>query len=194
MKLQKLRLFQWSADQMWENLRDQSAGWGARSQLYRIAKPPAPIYRVRSTAAAANMYLHTPGLHKPRSRAGDYMVKVVADTVSEVHAAALIASRLPISVRHRTSSKPPRTLPAVFNKIDTVKHEDLLAVIVPTLHSIVAVVPVLPFVPVRGSARFAGRVRENCTGRTAAVSEDMVSDSAGKQMAAELFAKVTAGC
>ena len=36
------------------------------------------------------VFLDTPGLHKPRSRLGDYMVKVVAETVSEVDAAALV--------------------------------------------------------------------------------------------------------
>ena len=36
------------------------------------------------------VFLDTPGLHKPRSRLGDYMCNVVTDTVSEVDVAALV--------------------------------------------------------------------------------------------------------
>ena len=36
------------------------------------------------------VFLDTPGLHKPRTQLGDYMCKVVTDTVSEVDAAMLV--------------------------------------------------------------------------------------------------------
>ena len=39
------------------------------------------------------VFLDTPGLHKPRSRLGDFMVKVVTDTVAAVDAAVLVVER-----------------------------------------------------------------------------------------------------
>ena len=78
--------------------------------------------------------LDTPGLHKARTRLGDYMVKVVRQSVADVDAVCLMVE--PIA-----HVGPPEQalidrireehLPAVLviNKIDTVEKEALLAVI-----------------------------------------------------------------
>jgi len=79
--------------------------------------------------------LDTPGFHKPRSRLGDYMVKVTRESIADVDAVLLLVEPVPhvglpeqeLIERIRASG-----LPAVLavNKIDTVeKKEDLLAVI-----------------------------------------------------------------
>ena len=80
------------------------------------------------------VFLDTPGLHKPRSRLGDYMVKVVEESVADVDAVLLMVEPVPrigppeqalLDQLHALS------LPAclVINKIDTVKKESLLSVI-----------------------------------------------------------------
>ena len=82
------------------------------------------------------MLLDTPGLHKPRSRLGDYMVKVVRESLRRVDAALLLVEPIahvgePEKMLHR-AHHARRACPAVLciNKIDTVeKKDDLLAVI-----------------------------------------------------------------
>ncbi len=95
------------------------------------------------------IFQDTPGLHKPRSRLGDYMVKVVRDTVSDVDIAALVVEPNPNIgdaekelIGRIKEFKMPSVL--IINKIDTVKNEDLLAVIAAytQLHAFDAVVPV----------------------------------------------------
>ncbi|MGM9606790.1 MAG: GTPase Era [Oscillospiraceae bacterium] len=77
--------------------------------------------------------LDTPGLHKARTRLGDYMVNVVHQSVSDVDAVVLVVE--PIAhigapeeelIGHIKTLSCPGVL--VINKIDTVKKEDLLAV------------------------------------------------------------------
>lgn len=139
------------------------------------------------------VFLDTPGLHKPRSRLGDYMVKVVEDTVSEVDVAALIVE--PVANVGAPEEKlieqiKAANIPAVLviNKIDTVKHEDLLAVIAAysERYDFAAVVPV--------SARTGKNLDELLDefGQFALEGpqlfpEDMVSDQPEKQMAAEVI-------
>ncbi len=79
--------------------------------------------------------LDTPGLHKARNRLGDYMVKVVQESVADVDAVMLLVE--PIAnigapeqalIDRISKEKIPAIL--VINKIDTVANkEDLLAII-----------------------------------------------------------------
>ena len=79
--------------------------------------------------------LDTPGLHKPRSRLGDYMVKVVNESLSNVECAVVLVEPIPhvgepekILLQRIREEKLPCIL--CINKIDTVeKKDDLLAVI-----------------------------------------------------------------
>lgn len=80
------------------------------------------------------VFLDTPGLHKPRSRLGDYMVKVVNDTVTDVDIAALVVdptAHIGPAEQELIARMKQYHMPSVLiiNKIDTVKNEDLLAVI-----------------------------------------------------------------
>ena len=78
--------------------------------------------------------MDTPGFHKARTRLGDYMVKVVRESVADVDAVILmvepIASVGPQEaalLERIRESKVPAAL--VINKIDTVDKPELLAVI-----------------------------------------------------------------
>ena len=93
------------------------------------------IYGVVNRDGTQYVLLDTPGLHKPRSRLGDYMVKVVRESLSDVECALLLVEPIP------NVGEPERVLlqriqeehlPCVLciNKIDTVeKKEALLEVI-----------------------------------------------------------------
>ena len=110
--------------------------------------------RPRSTGVVSRgnrqfIFQDTPGLHKPRSRLGDYMVKVVRDTVSDVDIAALVVEPTPKigpAEQELIDRMKEFHMPSILiiNKIDTVKNEDLLAVIAAysQVHDFDAVVPV----------------------------------------------------
>ncbi|MEG0441657.1 MAG: GTPase Era [Oscillospiraceae bacterium] len=79
------------------------------------------------------VFLDTPGLHKPKSRLGDYMVSVVKQSVADVDGVLLLVEPIPnIGAPEQALIDRIKTLgvPAalVINKIDTVKKDELLAV------------------------------------------------------------------
>ncbi len=95
------------------------------------------------------VFLDTPGLHKARSRLGDYMVKVVRESVADVDAAMLLVEPVPSVGGPETeligrlkALRVPTVL--VINKIDTVKKEDLLSVMqaYQEAHAFQAIVPI----------------------------------------------------
>lgn len=93
------------------------------------------IYGVVNRGDTQFVLLDTPGLHKPRSRLGDYMVKVVRESLADVEAALLLVEPIahvgePEKVLLQRIAE--ENIPAILciNKIDTVeKKDDLLAVI-----------------------------------------------------------------
>ncbi len=93
------------------------------------------IYGVVNRGDTQFVLLDTPGLHKPRSRLGDYMVKVVRESLSSVECALLLVE--PIAhvgepERILLQRIQEERLPCVLciNKIDTVERkESLLEVI-----------------------------------------------------------------
>ncbi len=93
------------------------------------------IYGVVNRGDTQFVLLDTPGLHKPRSRLGDYMVKVVRESLSQVECAALLVEPIAhVGEPERILLKriEEENLPAILciNKIDTIaRKDDLLAVI-----------------------------------------------------------------
>ena len=79
------------------------------------------------------VFLDTPGLHKARTRLGDYMVKVVKESVADVDAILLLVEPIPhiggpeaeLIARIKALGVPSIL---VINKMDTVEKEALLAV------------------------------------------------------------------
>ena len=79
------------------------------------------------------VFVDTPGLHKARTKLGEYMVGVVKQSVADVDAVCLLVEPIPhIGAPEAELIQRIKGLgvPAVLviNKIDTVKKEDLLAV------------------------------------------------------------------
>ncbi len=90
-------------------------------------RPRARALRAYSAAVKRSMFcLDTPGLHKPRTQLGDYMCKVVTDTVSEVDVAVLVVEPIPNigpAEESLIAQIKQHHMPAilVINKIDTIK-------------------------------------------------------------------------
>ncbi len=106
------------------------------------------IYGVVNREDTQLVLLDTPGLHKARTRLGDYMVKVVRQSVADVDAVCLLVE--PIAhigppeqalIERIREEKLPAVL--VINKIDTVEKDALLAVIAAyaEAHSFDAIIP-----------------------------------------------------
>lgn len=95
------------------------------------------------------VFMDTPGLHRARNKLGEYMVNVVRQSVSGVDAAALVVEPIPHigePERQLMERLKEENIPTVLviNKIDTVKKEELLAVIAAysAEYSFAAVLPV----------------------------------------------------
>ena len=95
------------------------------------------------------VFMDTPGLHKARTRLGDYMVNVVKESVADVDAVMLLVEPIPNVggpeaelIGRIKGLNAPAVL--VINKIDTVKKKELLAVIqaYQEVHNFQAVVPI----------------------------------------------------
>ena len=93
------------------------------------------IYGVVNRGDTQFVLLDTPGLHKPRSRLGDYMVKVVRESLSSVECALLLVEPIahvgePERILLRRIEEEQLPVVLCINKVDTVeKKDELLAVI-----------------------------------------------------------------
>lgn len=92
------------------------------------------IYAICTRGDAQLVFLDTPGYHKPKNRLDSYMSKVVEDSVAgDMDAVLLLVEPIPnvgkqeeALIRMGKDSGAPLIL--VINKCDTVKKEELLAV------------------------------------------------------------------
>lgn len=92
------------------------------------------IFAVVNRGDTQLVFVDTPGFHKARNKLGDYMVRVVNDSVTDVDAVCLVVEPTPTVGTQETllleklaGVGSPVVL--VINKIDSVKKEELLAVI-----------------------------------------------------------------
>ena len=151
------------------------------------------ITGVLSRGETQYVLLDTPGLHKPRSRLGDYMCKVVTDTVSEVDVAVLVVEPIPNigpAEESLISQIKQHHMPAilVINKIDTIKKEELLAVIATyaAVHEFDAVVPVSARTG-EGLNDLLSEIDKYAIEGPQLFPEDMVSDQPERQLVAEII-------
>ena len=92
------------------------------------------IYGVVNTGDTQLVLVDTPGLHKAKNRLGDYMVKVVEDSLSDIDAVMMLVEPIahvgtPEQIIIDRLKKSGEKAVLVINKIDTVKKEELLPVI-----------------------------------------------------------------
>ena len=139
------------------------------------------------------VFLDTPGLHKPRTQLGDYMCKVVTDTVSEVDAAMLVVepiANIGPAEESLIAQIKAHHMPAVLviNKIDTVKKEELLNVIATyaAAHEFEAVVPISARTG-EGLDDLLGELSKYAIEGPQLFPEAMVSDQPERQLVAEII-------
>ncbi len=96
------------------------------------------------------VFVDTPGLHRARTRLGEYMVDVVKQSVSDVDAVLLLVEPIPnvgapekeLIARIKTLACPSVL---VINKVDTLEHKEALLEIIQTYareHDFTAVMPI----------------------------------------------------
>ena len=140
------------------------------------------------------VFVDTPGLHKARTRLGDYMVKVVKESVADVDGILLLVEPIPnVGAPEQQLIDRIKTLncPAVLviNKVDTLAQKETLLEVIQTYqqaHNFDAVVPL--------SARTGEGVEEllDVLGGylpegPRLFPEDMTSDQPERQMMAEIL-------
>ena len=136
--------------------------------------------------------MDTPGFHKPRTRLGDYMVKVVRESVADVDAVVLVVE--PIAslgpqeealIERIRQSGAPAVL--CINKIDTVEKEALLAVIAAysAAHEFEAIIPISARTG-DGLDALMDELKKFAEPGPQLFPDDMISDMPEKQICAEL--------
>ncbi len=158
-------------------------------------KPQTTRNRITGVVTRGNcqfVLLDTPGLHKARTRLGDYMVNVVRQSVADVDAIMLVVEPIAnIGAPEEELIGRIKTLgcPAVLviNKIDTVKKEDLLAVMAAygEAHDWNAVVPISAK-DEEGTLELLDILEQFLPVGPQLFPEDMTSDQPERQVAAEI--------
>ncbi len=161
------------------------------------SKPQTTRNRVRgikNRGESQFVFLDTPGLHKARTRLGDYMVNVVKESVADVDAVLLLVEPIPnVGEPEQQLIGRLKTLgcPAVLaiNKADTLEQKEKLLEVIQTYsaaHDFDAVVPI--------SAKTGQGVEELLDVLEGYLPEgpqlfpdDMTSDQPERQMMAEIL-------
>ncbi len=139
------------------------------------------------------VFLDTPGLHRARTKLGDYMVKVVKDSVADVDAVCLIVEPIPhiggpeeeLIGRIKALGVPSVLL---INKIDTVEKEELLAVMQTygAAHEFNAILPISAKKG-EGVEELLKVLDEFLPEGPQLFPEDMVTDQPERQVCAEIL-------
>ena len=152
------------------------------------------ICGIKNRGESQFVFVDTPGLHRARTRLGDYMVNVVRESVSDVDAVLLLVEPIPhVGEPEKRLIARMKTLscPAVLaiNKADTLPQKDKLLEVIQAYsqeHDFDAVVPI--------SARTGQGVEELLNVLEAYLPEgpqlfpdDMTSDQPERQMMAEIM-------
>lgn len=151
------------------------------------------ITGVRNRGEYQMVFLDTPGLHKPRNSLGDFMVKVITNTVADVDTVVLVVepvARVGAPEQALIDKIQQFGLPAVLviNKIDTIKKEALFEIIdaYREVHTFDAVVPVSAKTG-DGVEVLLDALQPFCFESPQLFPDGMVSDQPEKQLIAEII-------
>lgn len=138
------------------------------------------------------VFMDTPGLHKPRTRLGDYMVNVVRESVADVDAVMLLVEPLPnigkqeqeLIARFKETGVPALL---VINKIDTVQRAELLEVmaVYSAAYEFDAIIPISAKTG-EGVDELLAELSKYAVDGPPLFPDDMISDQPEKQICAEL--------
>ena len=152
------------------------------------------ICGIKNRGESQFVFVDTPGLHKARTRLGDYMVSVVRESVADVDAVLLLAEPIPhvgepekqLIARMKTLGCP--TVLAV-NKADTLEQKEKLLEVIQVYsqeHNFDAVVPISAKTG-QGVEELLDVLEEYLPEGPQLFPEDMTSDQPERQMMAEIL-------
>ena len=152
------------------------------------------ICGVRTRGESQFVFVDTPGLHKARTRLGDYMVNVVKESVADVDAVMLLVEPIPnvggpeeqLIARMKKLSCPAVL---VINKVDTLDKKEKLLEVIQTyeqIHQFQAVVPISAKTG-EGVDELLDVLEGYLPQGPQLFPEDMTSDQPERQMMAEIL-------
>ena len=152
------------------------------------------ICGVRTRGESQFVFVDTPGLHKARTRLGDYMVNVVKESVADVDAVMLLVEPIPnvggpeeqLIARMKKLSCPAVL---VINKVDTLDKKEKLLEVIQTyeqVHQFQAVVPISAKTG-EGVGELLDVLEGYLPQGPQLFPEDMTSDQPERQMMAEIL-------
>ena len=152
------------------------------------------ICGVRTRGESQFVFVDTPGLHKARTRLGDYMVNVVKESVADVDAVMLLVEPIPnvggpeeqLIARMKKLSCPAVL---VINKVDTLDKKEKLLEVIQTyeqVHQFQAVVPISAKTG-EGVDELLDVLESYLPQGPQLFPEDMTSDQPERQMMAEIL-------
>ena len=152
------------------------------------------ICGVRTRGESQFVFVDTPGLHKARTRLGDYMVNVVKESVADVDAVMLLVEPIPnvggpeeqLIARMKKLSCPAVL---VINKVDTLDKKEKLLEVIQTyeqVHQFQAVVPISAKTG-EGMDELLDVLESYLPQGPQLFPEDMTSDQPERQMMAEIL-------
>ena len=152
------------------------------------------ICGVRTRGESQFVFVDTPGLHKARTRLGDYMVNVVRESVADVDAVMLLVEPIPnVGAPEEQLIARIKTLrcPAVLviNKVDTLDKKEKLLEVIQTYeqaHQFQAVVPISAKTG-EGVDELLDVLEGYLPQGPQLFPEDMTSDQPERQMMAEIL-------
>lgn len=151
------------------------------------------ILAIRNTDDAQIIFTDTPGIHKPKNKLGEYMVKVANESVGEMDAVLFVVDATNKTTEpERKIAQNLRTLRVpvilVINKVDLARKESLLPMIADfsSLHDFEAIVPVSALKN-DGVDRLLNEIMQNIPQGPAFFPDDMITDQPEKQIAAEII-------
>lgn len=152
------------------------------------------ICGIKNRGESQFVFVDTPGLHKARTRLGDYMVNVVKESVSDVDAVLLLVEPIPnVGEPEKQLIDRIKTLdcPAVLviNKTDALEQKDKLLEVIQAysqVHGFDAVVPISAKTG-QGVEELLNVLEEYLPEGPQLFPEDMTSDQPERQMMAEIM-------
>ncbi len=140
------------------------------------------------------VFVDTPGLHKARTRLGDYMVNVVKESVSDVDAVLLLVEPIPnIGAPEQELIDRIKKLGCpvvlVINKVDTLEHKEALLEVISVYqqaHDFNAVVPISAKNK-EGVEELLSLLEHYLAEGPQLFPEDMVTDQPERQVMAEIL-------
>ena len=170
-----------------------------------IVSPKPQTTRNRITAIVEHgdtqfVLLDTPGIHKPKTRLGDYMVNVVRESVADVDCVLLMVEPVAAAgpqeealIRRIRESGAPAIL--LINKIDTVDKARLLEVIAvyAALYDFDAILPISAKTG-DGLEELLGELEKYAVEGPHLFPDDMITDQPERQICAELVREKLLRC